>query len=592
MCATSTEIDVDIYSEVGCDKNAEVGLVLGGNLTEVANDAVSSSADHCDASQRVGRIVISPSGDNSEEIAFAIVTRNDGQGLDTCTAADGYKGCIVAKRQLHFEPHTHLDVRVDLRLACIDKPCGTDQTCVQAACVEATCSGASCASEKTLGSNGPKCAPTPATSLTPTVLVANAGDTKTNIPTGLAQHHHLVYAENDQRYWYFWSDNTAGQIKTRVSCDLVNWSDGPPFTISGSPGTNAANFDLAYANANGTDVFHIVLDQTQGNTGYTFDLRYKLANGQPSAPITTQITPQGFGAVSSSECFLTDAPAVAIGTDGTVYIASGWESAGSGTRAGTQCDMDVYQSSGHETGTDADWSPASFKLVGYEDTRRYAIDHVLYRAPSGKIFGAFTEPESTPKQPDYESVAWMTTINDWDGQQHGPYNDQYPNNSIFNDALGTAGANDWSLCMLSDSEPYALRHLDDGTFEAEHWNGSTWEGDGAPPKLAASLDPTMNIVGAGISILQDGNSADGMVAFTIEASGDDNIVWSAHTSAGWSKWAPITGMPNNATRRWVAGTGCGAKGPPVLIWTDLTQANAAVIHSMDVSSLFPAKPPP
>lgn len=623
-CASATEIDVDIYSEIACDKNAEVGLVMGNTLTELTTNVVTSSADHCEPSTRVGRVVISPSGDNDEAIALAVVTRNDGQGLDTCTEQNNYKGCIVAKRQLHFEPHTRLEVRIDLRLSCLDNPCGTTDTCVKGKCVSATCPNGGCADETVLNGGsttapndggvaeaGPSdsstdapvavngCVPTPATKLAPVTIVANAGNTAVTIPTGLAQHHHLVYVENEAQYFYFWADTTPNVIKTRKSCDLVNWSDGPSFPISAGVAGNSANFDVAYLNAGGTDVFHIVLDHIEANTGYTYDLRYKLVDHQPVATAPMKVQLPSDGVVLNTPCFDTDAPSVAIGKDGSVYLATGYTTirdAGD-PRHDTECDMNIYKSFGHETGDDTAWGTQGYKIVGYHNADSYSTNHLLLPLPSGTIYGAFSEPlEGTP-QPTYSSIAWLKRVDDWNGAAPGGYGNHYSTSgSIFPDAKQNgSGSGDWGICMLADDKGYAIRHLADGTFDAQQWNGAAWQADGAPtssPAIAVAGQATQSIVGAGVTILQDGNPDHGMIAVTVDSTGDDHLVWSAHGQAGWSAWAPIDGMFNNQTRRWVASTGCGAiKGPPVLMWTDLSDPTAAVIDMMDVSPLFPAKAP-
>jgi hypothetical protein len=129
-----------VYSEVTCDRHAQVGLVGGNALGELGDKAPAATSSDCDVggeSQRVGTVVLQPAGSRDEEIAFQLVTRNDDRGPETCTAATGYAGCIVAKRQLHFTPHQNTTLRVDLRISCLDKPCVPDETCVNHQCVSA-----------------------------------------------------------------------------------------------------------------------------------------------------------------------------------------------------------------------------------------------------------------------------------------------------------------------------------------------------------------------------------------------------------------------------------------------------------------------
>jgi hypothetical protein len=139
-CAAPTEITVQVYSEVTCDRHAQVGLVGGRQLAELGDKAPAATSSNCNMGgepQRVGTIVLQPAGANDDEIAFQLVTRDDDRGPETCTAATGYAGCIIAKRQLHFTPHHNTPLRVDLRISCLDLPCDVDKTCVNHRCVPA-----------------------------------------------------------------------------------------------------------------------------------------------------------------------------------------------------------------------------------------------------------------------------------------------------------------------------------------------------------------------------------------------------------------------------------------------------------------------
>ena len=125
-CAPPTQIVVDIYSEIDCANNPQVGLFAGSTLAELGTKAPTSTAEHCEGPPgHVGSVVLQPSasGERDEEIAFQVATRNDSAGPDTCVAANDYAGCIVARRQVRFQPHRSIGLRVDLRLSCLDLPC-------------------------------------------------------------------------------------------------------------------------------------------------------------------------------------------------------------------------------------------------------------------------------------------------------------------------------------------------------------------------------------------------------------------------------------------------------------------------------------
>ena len=147
-CAAPTSLTVTVYSELACGKGSSVALVGGASLVDLAQRAPSSVSTKCDAEGgevRMGSVVLVPSAAKDETVAFAVMQRADGQPADGCLDPAQASGCIVAKRQLRFERHNQSEMRVDLRLSCLGRPCSPEQTCVSGACVEArTICGASC----------------------------------------------------------------------------------------------------------------------------------------------------------------------------------------------------------------------------------------------------------------------------------------------------------------------------------------------------------------------------------------------------------------------------------------------------------------
>jgi hypothetical protein len=157
-CASPTEIVVDVYSEVSCRVDPQVGLIAGPTLADLASRAPSSTSVACDpASGHVGSVVLQPSGAKDEDIAFEVMTQNGPTDPSLCNDPAHQSKCIVARRELRFEPHQRVTVRVDLRLDCLGVPCDPSLTCVNAHCVSPevplSCetSGAVC-DESSLGS--------------------------------------------------------------------------------------------------------------------------------------------------------------------------------------------------------------------------------------------------------------------------------------------------------------------------------------------------------------------------------------------------------------------------------------------------------
>jgi hypothetical protein len=146
-CASPTAITVDVYTEVPCATGAEVSLTLADSLPALSSSAPSSTSAGClDPSGHVGSIVIAPAGDEGKLVTFAVATRDDGGATEECLTSPLPDACIVARRQLRFDPRADLPVRVDLRDACRGIDCPADQTCVKGTCVSAAvpaiCSGA------------------------------------------------------------------------------------------------------------------------------------------------------------------------------------------------------------------------------------------------------------------------------------------------------------------------------------------------------------------------------------------------------------------------------------------------------------------
>src|SRR5262249_5776920 len=91
------------------------------------------------------------------DVAFKIVA-GIGRDADTCVPPYG-KGCVVARRAMHFVPHADLRVDVPLRAACDGVSCADTDTCADGVCVGAgvdpgTCNTPGGCGEASLGSSG------------------------------------------------------------------------------------------------------------------------------------------------------------------------------------------------------------------------------------------------------------------------------------------------------------------------------------------------------------------------------------------------------------------------------------------------------
>jgi len=154
-CRTATSLNVSVDSEVGCN-GATVALVGGGSLEALGMVSAQTVSSQCAAADggeaAMGNVVIVPLSEDDESIAFAVMTRPDGESPTACLEAAQAPSCIVARRELRFIPHTALAMRVDLRLSCLGVICPGDETCVKGQCLAAQVNPGSCSASCDEGS--------------------------------------------------------------------------------------------------------------------------------------------------------------------------------------------------------------------------------------------------------------------------------------------------------------------------------------------------------------------------------------------------------------------------------------------------------
>jgi len=151
-CREPTQITVRITTNLPCTVLDGVNIIVGPAST-IDSRAPSASTNYCDASGKVGSIVILPSGSGDEPVAIAIVagTRNADPSLTTAAndcAASNNARCIVARRALGFIPHTPLVLPIALTSSCIGVACAADasgpRTCVDGMCTSAVIDPSRC----------------------------------------------------------------------------------------------------------------------------------------------------------------------------------------------------------------------------------------------------------------------------------------------------------------------------------------------------------------------------------------------------------------------------------------------------------------
>ena len=167
-CASPTDITVLVTTDFDCTDLHHVTVTVGTLGPSLETAPVTALSTTCEGGY-AGRLVVIPSGSKNDVVAIK-VTGGFGktkQAEDCVATYDAAKpgtpsygpGCIVARRTLHYTPHTPLTVPIVLRSACAGVACGETETCVKGACVpatladSATCRGEGCG-ESALGDGG------------------------------------------------------------------------------------------------------------------------------------------------------------------------------------------------------------------------------------------------------------------------------------------------------------------------------------------------------------------------------------------------------------------------------------------------------
>ena len=150
-CRSPAQIDVSVTTNVACTQVTGTSVTTGV-LGQIETNPPTSTTANC-ANEYIGSVVLVPSGDDGELVAFKVVTAINGTSVEQCTPdGTGSYGanCIVARRALRYLPHTPLQVNVLMSGDCAGKACDSQSTCVEGTCVPATigdpaaCEGSGC----------------------------------------------------------------------------------------------------------------------------------------------------------------------------------------------------------------------------------------------------------------------------------------------------------------------------------------------------------------------------------------------------------------------------------------------------------------
>ncbi len=134
-CLDSTQVTFDISTDVPCADVSGVALTVGleGQTEKAMPLSVTKSCDKGDKLNIIGTYAVRP-GKNADVVASIKVALGVGQSIKVetaCTAANGYQGCVVARRRISFLAHRSLTVPVEMLLICKDVQCDESSSCTK-----------------------------------------------------------------------------------------------------------------------------------------------------------------------------------------------------------------------------------------------------------------------------------------------------------------------------------------------------------------------------------------------------------------------------------------------------------------------------
>ena len=120
-CREPTQIKVELTTDADCSLVEGTNLTTGRLESIAPNSPPNLETSTCDQ-QRIGSVVLVPSGENDGRVGLRVVTGIE-KSPDACIADDFTGGCIVAWRSLRYVPHSSLVLPIAMKLDCLDVLC-------------------------------------------------------------------------------------------------------------------------------------------------------------------------------------------------------------------------------------------------------------------------------------------------------------------------------------------------------------------------------------------------------------------------------------------------------------------------------------
>jgi Regulator of chromosome condensation (RCC1) repeat len=155
----ATQVELRVTTDLPCSEVHGTTLTVGppGTLEDAFPAASLPTCEPgADGTHHLGFVTLVPRGDDDEALALKVVTAISALSPDQCVPGDGstrgYRGCIVARRELRYWPGRTLRLEVPMLRQCEGVECTVDSTCFDATtCMPAgvTCSQEACTIDDT-----------------------------------------------------------------------------------------------------------------------------------------------------------------------------------------------------------------------------------------------------------------------------------------------------------------------------------------------------------------------------------------------------------------------------------------------------------
>ena len=400
-------------------------------------------------------------------------------------------------------------------------------------------------------------------------LVVGTFGTRTN-QTGNAQQHHLVWANDGARWWYFHLDAADGTtLVGSWSQDFATWTPvGSTLSFFPGPVHDARDFDVAHAILASHDVLHVGYVLFVPDTGVGKSFGYH-ARATISGDTFAWETPAEFASTSELPGFChPDGTSAAIAGDGHTYFATGCFNENGvvpGKTSDTVGNMDAWRSSGVDDGTTgaaAATTDAFHAWITYQLRAR-----ALVPVKTADLLAVWS---STDVASDYDQTLdfqWASTDGAWS-----------VHTSLASDA--PTMQNDWSVCAPSTSTVHLVRREIDGGRN-DRFQDMIYDATAKTWSAGSPIPDDPGVAGTGVVLLTDGNR---LLLFHIAADGKSSVRRTELTPGiGWSAWTTAFGAP--ATRTFLSGSGCETKDHSAIVWTEGAAAPYSVVGA-DVTGTF------